>query len=80
MVRSGAVVMRMVSSEAPTTDLPQRAVVLVVVGRVLIAFEAVREGGGRPRPLTFLTRKEAKVPLWNFPTLKTVAAVFINPL
>jgi hypothetical protein len=63
MVRGGTVVMRMVSSEAPTTDLPQRAVVFVVVGQVFIALKAVREGSGRPRPLALLSRKEAEVSL-----------------
>jgi hypothetical protein len=63
MVRGGTVVMRMVSSEAPMTDLPQRAVILVVVRRVLIAFKAIREGGGRSRPLVLLSRKEVEAPL-----------------
>jgi hypothetical protein len=53
----------MVSSEAPTTDLPQRAVILVVVGQVLIALKAVREGSGRPRLLALLSRKEAEMSL-----------------
>ena len=71
--------MRIVSSEAPMTDLPQRAVILIVVGRVLIAFKAVREGSGRPRLLALLSRKEAKTSLWNCPTFKTVATIFIDP-
>jgi hypothetical protein len=79
MVRSGAVVVRMVSSEAPATDFSQRAVILVVIGQVLVAFEAIREGSGRPGPLTFLTRKEAEAPLWNCPAFKTVTAIFIDP-
>jgi hypothetical protein len=80
MVRGGAVIMRMVSSEAPTTDLPQRTVVFVVVGRVLIAFEAIQEGGGGSRPLAFLTREEAEVSFWYCLTLETVASIFIDPL
>jgi hypothetical protein len=79
MMRSGAVVMRMISSEAPATDLPQRAVILVVVGQILIALKAVREGSGRPRPLALLTGKKAKALLWNCLTFKTVAAVFVDP-
>jgi hypothetical protein len=63
MVRGGTVVMRMVSSEAPTANLPQRAVILIVVGRVLIALKAVREGSRRPRPLALLSRKEAEASL-----------------
>jgi hypothetical protein len=61
------------------TDLPQRAVIFVVIGRVLIALEAVRERSGRPRPLALLSRKEVEAPLWNCPTLKTVTTIFINP-
>ena len=57
VMRSGTVVVRVVSSEAPATDLPQGAVVFVVVGQVLVTFEAVWEGSGRPGLLTFLTRK-----------------------
>jgi hypothetical protein len=79
MVRSGAVVMRMVGSEAPTTNLPQGAVVLIVVGRVFVTFETVWEGSGRSGPLALLTRKKAKAFLWNCLTFETVAAVFIDP-
>jgi hypothetical protein len=63
MVRGGTVIMRMVSSEAPTTDLPHRTVILVVVRRVLIALKAVREGSGRPRLFALLSRKEVEAPL-----------------
>ena len=72
--------MCMVSSEAPTTDLPQRAIILVVVGRVFIALKAVREGSGRPGPLALLSRKEAEAPLRDCPTFETVTAIFIDPL
>ena len=54
MVRGGAIVMRMVSGEAPSTDLPQRAVVFVVVGGLLVAFETVREWGGGTRALALV--------------------------
>jgi hypothetical protein len=63
MIRGGTVVMRMIGSETPSTNLPQRAVILVMVGRILIALKAVRERGRRPRPLTFLTGKESKASL-----------------
>jgi hypothetical protein len=63
MMRGRTVIMRMVSSEAPATDLPQGAVVFVMIRRVLIAFKAIREGGGRPRPFAFLSQKEAETPL-----------------
>jgi hypothetical protein len=79
IVRGEAVVVHVVSSKAPSTDFPQRAVVLIVVGRVLIAFETIREGSGRPGPFTLLTRKETKVSFRNCLTFKTVAAVFIDP-
>jgi hypothetical protein len=32
MVRGGAIIIRMVSSEAPVTDFPQGAVILIVIG------------------------------------------------
>jgi hypothetical protein len=80
MVRGGAVIMGVVSGKAPATDFPQGAVVLVVVGRVLIAFEAVREGGGGPGPLAFLTWEEVEASLWHCPTLETVMSIFIGPL
>jgi hypothetical protein len=80
MVRSRAVIMHMVSGETPTTNLPQRAVVLIVVGQILIAFEAVWEGSGGPGPLTFLAREEVKLLLQNCSTLEAVATIFIDPL
>jgi hypothetical protein len=79
MVRSGAVIMHMVSSETPATDLPQGTVVLIVVRQVFIAFEAVREGSGRSGLLALLTRKEAKASLRDCLTFETVTSIFINP-
>jgi hypothetical protein len=70
----------MISSEAPATDFPQRAVIFVVVGRVLVAFKTIREGGGGPGSLALLTRKKAKASLQNCLTFETVAAIFIDPL
>ena len=43
MVSGATVVMGMVSGEAPAADLPQGAVILVVIWGLLIAFEAVGE-------------------------------------
>jgi hypothetical protein len=63
MVRSGAVVMHVVSGETPVTDLPQETVIFVMVGQVLIVFEAVWKRSGRPGLLTFLTRKEVNASL-----------------
>jgi hypothetical protein len=79
MMRSRAIVMRVVRGEAPAADLPQRAVVLIMIRRILIAFEAIREGSGRPGPLVFLTREKAKTPLWDCSAFKTVATVFVDP-
>ena len=54
VVGSGAVVMGVVGGEAPAANLPQRAVIFVVVGGLLVTFEAVREWGGRARALAFV--------------------------
>jgi hypothetical protein len=80
MMRSGAVIMRMVSGKTPATNLPQGAVILVVVGRVLITLEAVWEGSGGPGPFTLLAREKADVLFRDCPTLKAIATIFINPL
>jgi hypothetical protein len=40
-MRGRAVVMHMVNGKTPATDLPQGAVVFIVVRQVLIALEAV---------------------------------------
>ena len=45
VVGSGAIVMGVVSGEAPAANLPKWAVVLVVIGGLLIALEAVGEWG-----------------------------------
>jgi hypothetical protein len=79
VMRGRAIVMRVVGGEAPAADLPQRAVILVMIGRVLVAFEAIRERSGRPGPLTFLTREETKASLWDCLAFKTVVAVFVDP-
>ena len=54
VVRSTAVVVGMVGGEAPTANLPQRTVVFVVAEGLLVAFEAVREWGGRARALALV--------------------------
>jgi hypothetical protein len=79
MVRSRAIIMCVVSGKTPAADLPHRAVVLIMVGRVFVTFEAIREGSGRPRLLAFLARKESKAPLWNCSAFKTIAAILIYP-
>ena len=55
VVGSGAVVMGVVSGEAPAANLPQRAVVFVVVGGLLIALEAVGEWGRGARAFALVS-------------------------
>jgi hypothetical protein len=76
VVRGGALVVRVVSSQAPTTDLPQWTVVFVVVGGLFIAVKAIGEWSGGFFALTLLGRKVANAVLWNrmtFPTVPTFA-------
>jgi hypothetical protein len=63
MVRSGTVIVHMVSGKTSAANLPQGTVILVVIGRVLVAFEAVWERGRRPGLFTFLTREEVNASL-----------------
>jgi hypothetical protein len=80
VVRSGTVIVCVVSGETPMADLPQRAVIFIVVGRILIAFEAVWEGSRRPGLLTLLTREEVNASLQYCPTFEAVVPIFIDPL
>jgi hypothetical protein len=43
VVGSGTVIISVISCKAPVADFPQGTVILVVVRRLLIAFQAVRE-------------------------------------
>ena len=54
VVRRGTIVVRVISGEAPSADFPQRAVIFVVVGGLLVTLEAVREWGGRARALMLM--------------------------
>ena len=54
VVGGGAVVVGVVSGEAPAANLPKRAVVFVMIGRLLVAFEAVGEWGGRAGTLALV--------------------------
>ena len=54
VVGSGAVVMGVISGETPAANLPKWAVVFVMVGRLLVALEAVGEWGGRARALALV--------------------------
>jgi hypothetical protein len=64
-----AVVMGVVSAEAPVAELPERALLLWVVGVHLVALEAVREGGG----LTMLALAQHKALI----ALRVVVIIFI---
>ena len=55
VMRSAAVIVGMVSGEAPMANLPQRAVVFVMVGGLLIALETVGEWGGGARALVLVS-------------------------
>ena len=54
VVRSSAIVVGMVSGEAPAANLPKWAVVFVMIGRLLVALEAVGEWGGRAGALALV--------------------------
>ena len=46
MVGGGAVVVGVVSGETPAANLPEWAVVFIMIGRLFVAFEAVGKWGG----------------------------------
>ena len=54
VVGRSAVIVGMISGKAPTANLPQRAVVFVVIGRLLVALEAVGEWGRGVRALALV--------------------------
>ena len=55
VVGSGTIVVGMVSGETPAANLPEWAVVFVMVGRLLVAFEAVGEWSGGARTLALVS-------------------------
>jgi hypothetical protein len=63
----------MVSGQTPAANLPERTIVLVVVGGLLIALQAIREQGSGMRPLTLLPWKGAELPLGNGLAFETVS-------
>jgi hypothetical protein len=65
VVRGGALVVRVISGQTPVTNLPQWAVIFIVVGGLLVAVKAVREWSGRFFALTFLGGKGVDAVLWN---------------
>ena len=54
MVGNGTVIMGVVSGKAPAANLPQRAVIFVVVWGLLVTFEAVGEWSGGARALALV--------------------------
>ena len=54
VVGSGTVVVGVISGETPAANLPKWAVVLIVVGRLLVALETVGKWSGGARALTFV--------------------------
>ena len=55
VVGSGAVVVGVVSGEAPAANLPKWAVVFIMIGRLLIALEAVGEWGRGARAFALVS-------------------------
>ena len=55
VVGSGAVVVGVVSGKAPAANLPKRAVVLIMIGRLLVALEIVGEWSGGARALALVS-------------------------
>ena len=51
---SGAIVVGVVSGEAPAANLPKWAVVFVMIGRLFVTLEAVGEWGGGARALALV--------------------------
>ena len=54
VVGSGAIVVGVVSGETPAANLPEWAVVFVMIGRLFVTLEAVREWSGRARALALV--------------------------
>ena len=54
VVRSGAIVVSVVSGKAPAANLPKWAVIFVVVGGLLVAFETVGEWSRGARTLVLV--------------------------
>ena len=55
VVGSGAVVVGVVSGETPAANLPEWAVIFVMVGRVFVTLEAIRKWGGGARSFTLVS-------------------------
>ena len=76
VVGSGAVVVGVISGKAPAANLPKWAVVFVMIGRLLIALEAVGEWGGRAGALALMRGQIANASLGHSATLEAVSSIF----
>ena len=79
LVGGGALIVRMVNGKAPAANLPQRTVVLVMVGGLLIAMKAVGVRGGRLFALVLGARKGADTVFANCTALYTVSTFSWGP-
>jgi hypothetical protein len=79
VVRGGAFVMGVINGQAPTTNLPQRTVVLVMVRGVLVAMKTIRERSGGLLTLTFLGGEVADAVLWDCTTCSAIPAFAFTP-
>jgi hypothetical protein len=65
VVRGGALVVRVISGQTPVTNLPQGAVIFVVVGGLFVTVKAIGEWCGGPFALAFLSGEVVNAVLWN---------------
>jgi hypothetical protein len=79
VVRGRTLIVRVTNGQTPMTNLPQWAVVFVVVGGILIAVKAVREWSGGFFTLTFLGGEVANAVLWNCTTFPAVLTFAFAP-
>jgi hypothetical protein len=79
VVRGGALVVRVISGQTPVTNLPQWAVVFVVVWGLLVTVKTVREWSGGFLALTLMSGEVANVALWNCTTFPTVSTFTFAP-
>jgi hypothetical protein len=79
VVRGGALVVRMTSGQTPATNLPQWAVVFVVVGGLLVTVKAIGKWCGGLGALTFLGGKGADAVLWDRTACSAIPAFAFTP-
>ena len=80
LVGCGALIMCMVNSEAPSANLPQGAVVLVMVRGLLIAMKTVGKVGRGLLMLMLGARERANATLADHMALHAVSAFSWSPL